>query len=614
MEAAEVRSYCPLCNAVFRTPFARCPLDGTKLAELDDDPLVGTVLDKRYVIEECIGEGGMGRVYRAKHTRMSRHYAIKILFGDHAGDTRMRSRFAREAEAVSRLSHVNVISVLDFGETEEGLLYLVMDLAAGESLSELVHREAPLNPSRAIEILARLSKGLAHAHNHGLVHRDFKCENVIMVTEEGVEVPKIVDFGICMIVEDAPASTMLTSNGMIMGTPAVMAPEQASGDKVDHRTDLFSLGIVGFQMISGCLPFEGTPLEMARKNLYEPIPSILDRSGIHVDPALEAVISRLTAKKPDDRFQNAQEVFEALRALGSSNSFDSWTNVTPIPGGAPSASQPNMAAYDSSGGFDATEAVSPLHIDSNPYLGGQALRSRRNNSRILLAAAGGAILLGVIIALAVSGDSTDLENDPAALAASDVTALDGGLALEVPPDGSDTEGLLNTTDPDETSLTATERDAGASQMVFVLQADASTGAANTTEIDKDKPTEEMDKKEARRLRKVKNAQKAAERNAARARAKAKAKAAKDKELRTSQGRSQMELKRQQTATLKLYGDTAASLSKLEKTHSKNVAKNFRKRFNGVNRTKIRTSIDYALAAKPKLRLLQNQIIQRQRRR
>ncbi len=340
MEAAEERSYCPMCNAVFRTPFARCPLDGAKLAELDEDPLIGTVLDKRYQIEECIGEGGMGRVYRAKHVRMSRMYAIKILFGDHAGNTRMRSRFAREAEAVSRLNHTNVISVVDFGETEEGLLYLVMDLADGCSLADIVHEEAPLDPQRCFAIMHQMLKGLAHAHGNSLVHRDFKCENVIMVTEEGKEVPKIVDFGICMIVEDHPSSTMLTSSGMIMGTPAVMAPEQASGDTVDSRTDLFSLGIVGYQMLSGQLPFDGTPMEMARKNLYDTIPTIYERSGIVVSPQIQAIISKLTEKRPENRYQTANEVIADIAALSFQQSPAIPTPPTPHtpPGSFPQSS------------------------------------------------------------------------------------------------------------------------------------------------------------------------------------------------------------------------------------------------------------------------------------
>ena len=395
-----------MCSAVFRTPFARCPLDGTKLATLDVDPLVGMVLDKRYKIEECIGEGGMGRVYRAKHTRMSRHYAIKILFGDHAGDTRMRSRFAREAEAVSRLSHVNVISVVDFGETEEGLLYLVMDLADGISLGDLVHREAPFNARRTVEILGRLAKGLAHAHSHGLVHRDFKCENVIMVNEEGVETPKIVDFGICMIVEDAPASTMLTSNGMIMGTPAVMAPEQASGGKVDHRTDLFSLGIVGYQMLSGCLPFEGPPLEMARKNLYEPIPSIAERSGIIVDPGLEAVIIKLTAKSPDQRYQDAGEVFAALHALAIPGAFDEWTHVTPWPNPGP-VRITTTPGYPAVGGTDATAAVSPLSLPPFPGAGTEKLTAKRGKGWLVLGALAVLALGGVVFGAMNSGSSSD---------------------------------------------------------------------------------------------------------------------------------------------------------------------------------------------------------------
>jgi serine/threonine-protein kinase len=332
VNAVAERLYCPHCSAVFKTPFSRCPLDGTQLTDLTSDPLVGTTLDGRYEIEECIGEGGMGRVYRAKHPRMSRYYAVKVLFGDHAGDTRMRSRFAREAEGVCRLSHPNVISVTDFGETDEGLLYLVMDLALGRSLAEVIRDEAPLPVGRALSILGQLAKGLAHAHDRGLVHRDFKGENVIMVDEDGHEVPKIVDFGICMIVEDSPAASMLTSNGMVMGTPAVMAPEQASGDTVDHRTDLFSLGIVAYQLISGKLPFEGTPLDMARKNLYEPIPAIAERSGINVDPRIEAIISKLTAKKPNERYQHANDVLNDLAALHWSGTTNAdWAIPTPPP-------------------------------------------------------------------------------------------------------------------------------------------------------------------------------------------------------------------------------------------------------------------------------------------
>lgn len=440
MSAAEQRHYCPVCNAVFRTPFSRCPLDGNVLAELDGDPLVGTTLDGRYVIEECIGEGGMGRVYRAKHTRMSRNYAIKILFGDHAGDSRMRSRFAREAEAVSRLSHANVISVVDFGETAGGLLYLVMDLAAGEALAELMIREAPMAPDRAVKILAKLAKGLAHAHSQGLVHRDFKGENVIMVTEEEQEVPKIVDFGICMITEDSPSSTMLTSNGMVMGTPAVMAPEQASGDVVDHRTDLFSLGIVGYQMLSGVLPFEGTPLDMARKNLYEPIPAILERSGVVVSPQLEAIIHKLTAKQPNERYQSAKEVLTDLQGLGLVEASADWGTPTPIPAPLPASgdfSQLSDAGQSSPGfaGAPATPMTTEM-VGSSEF---HALPPTTSRKAIIFIGLGAVAVLAAA-AIGFSGG----KDEPVSVAAVEVVDPDASPSGDVVPAGETPPAPLET--------------------------------------------------------------------------------------------------------------------------------------------------------------------------
>jgi serine/threonine-protein kinase len=290
-------------------------MDGHSLAVLDTDPLIGQTLEGRYFIEECIGEGGMGRVYRARHTRMSRGYAVKVLFGDHAGDSRMRTRFEREAEGVARLSHPNIVSVVDFGETSEGLLFLVMDLAIGTPLSQYMSRNGPMPQEQAVSITKQLCLGLAHAHDRGLVHRDFKGENVILVDQDGRTVPKIVDFGICMIVEDSPMTSMLTSNGMIMGTPAVMSPEQATGDTVDHRSDLFSLGIVMYQMLTGRLPFDGSPLDMARKNLYETIPSMAERGGVNVHPRLEVIVGHLVEKRPENRYQSAHEVLHDLQQL-----------------------------------------------------------------------------------------------------------------------------------------------------------------------------------------------------------------------------------------------------------------------------------------------------------
>ena len=227
-KALAERYGCPRCLSVFRSGFPRCPLDGAVLQTLSDDPLVGSVLAERYLIETLIGEGGMGRVYRARHMRMSRRFAIKVLFGDLAAEGKARSRFAREAESSSRLSHPNVVSVVDFGETDAGLLYLVMENIEGQELHRVVSREAPFTTARTLNLLRQLTRGLGHAHDRGLVHRDFKTENVLVTVDGEEEIARIVDFGLAVIGEMTTPEQRLTTDGMVLGTPAYMSPEHST--------------------------------------------------------------------------------------------------------------------------------------------------------------------------------------------------------------------------------------------------------------------------------------------------------------------------------------------------------------------------------------------------
>jgi serine/threonine-protein kinase len=314
VKAVPDRYACPKCLSVFRSGFPRCPLDGAVLQTLgDEDPLIGFELADRYVIEALIGEGGMGRVYRARHIRMSRRFAIKVLFGDLAADGKARSRFSREAEASSRLSHPNVVSVVDFGETDEGLLYLAMDYIEGQELHRVVAREAPFDAARCLSILRQLARGLAHAHDKGLIHRDFKTENILVTTDGPDEIARIVDFGIAVVGEMTAPEQRLTTEGMVLGTPAYMSPEQSTGEEIDHRADLFSLGVMVYEMLAGKLPFDGTPLAMAKANLAAPVPSIAQRApGVRADRRLEAVAMRLMAKEPEDRFQTATALLHHL--------------------------------------------------------------------------------------------------------------------------------------------------------------------------------------------------------------------------------------------------------------------------------------------------------------
>jgi len=359
--APSERYGCPRCLSVFRAGFARCPLDGAALQGLSGDPLIGHTLADRYIIEELLGEGGMGRVYRARHNRMSRRFAVKVLFGDMAADAKARTRFSREAEAVSRLNHPNVLSVVDFGETEEGLLYLVMDFIEGRELHQVLAQEAPLSPTRALSLLRQLSRGLAHAHERNLVHRDFKTENVVVTKSGDEELAHIVDFGIAAVGEMMEPAQRLTTEGMVLGTPAYMSPEQSTGEEVDERSDLFSLGVMLYEMLCGRLPFDGSAVAIAKAHLAAEVPAVAVRvPGLRVDSRLEAVAMRLMAKDPEERFQSARSLLAHLdSAFGRADSqegedHDATVQVSssgrmpmpvPLPPPTPSGEQPPIEPY-----------------------------------------------------------------------------------------------------------------------------------------------------------------------------------------------------------------------------------------------------------------------------
>ncbi|ACY18273.1 serine/threonine-protein kinase [Haliangium ochraceum] len=270
----------------------------------------------RYVIESRIGQGGMGFVYRARHLRLGRTFAVKVLRHSFETNSKMRSRFIHEAEIIGGLYHPNLVSVVDFGESDEGFLYLVMDYIDGRSLAEIIEDQGALDRERIIQIMKQLCEGLAYAHEQGLIHRDFKPSNILLSDRGGVEHAHIVDFGLALTLESLADSRMTTA-GFVLGTPRYMAPEQsAEGGEIDHRVDLFSLGLVLYEMLAGVPPFEGSAVDVARKNLSSDPPQISRRKpNLEVDPGLEAIAFRLLAKNPDQRYQNAKEVLAELKLL-----------------------------------------------------------------------------------------------------------------------------------------------------------------------------------------------------------------------------------------------------------------------------------------------------------
>lgn len=293
---------------MYRTEFERCPNDGGALVVSLLDPLIGATIADTYVIESLIGEGAMARVYRARHARLAnQRYAIKVLIGDLAVSSTMRLRFQYEAENASRLDHPNVVNVIDYGKTSHGLHYLVMDLVEGVTLSSLIMR-GPMAAERAIRIAHQLCEGLDHAHGRGVIHRDFKPDNILIVGDPGREIARIADFGLAM---STTKQTRLTTSGVAC-TPAYAAPEQLRGGAIDHRVDLYGLGATLFEMLSGgYLPFEGDLDTTIAAKLSRNAPSILTRAP-NVPPGLVTLVQRLLAQYPEDRPRSARAVIRAL--------------------------------------------------------------------------------------------------------------------------------------------------------------------------------------------------------------------------------------------------------------------------------------------------------------
>lgn len=322
--------FCERCRASFQSR-TTCPRDRIPTRADLSDPLLGAVLGDRYRILDRIAAGGMGQVYRASHVRIASLFAVKVLYGDLAYDAGMRARFEREAEATSLLSHRHIVRVLDFGETPEGLLYLAMEYVDGTSLAGLLAGQGRLPPARAAAFARQVAKGLAHAHERGIIHRDLKCENVLVTREdEDEEVAKILDFGLARV----RSEVKLTQAGQVFGTPQYMAPEQFLAADVDARADLYSLGVMLTELLTGALPFDGaTVADLARQHMQAPPPSI--RQTVPGVPAeIEAIAARLLAKSPDDRFPAARMVAEALRPF----------TTAPAPSASPAPSAPASAA------------------------------------------------------------------------------------------------------------------------------------------------------------------------------------------------------------------------------------------------------------------------------
>jgi serine/threonine protein kinase len=282
---------------------------------MTEDPLVGRTLDEKYCVEERLGAGGMGTVYRARHLSMDRPVAIKFLHQRFVADEAARVRFQTEARAAVKLRHPNAVSVTDFGQASENCVYIVMELLEGRTLREILSREAPLETARAISIMLQASDAVAAAHQAGIIHRDLKPSN-ILVTQSADQpaAVKVLDFGIAKVSadDDDDASTLAQSNS-VFGTPRYMSPEQQRNrDELTPAADVYSLGVILYEMLTGSVPFSGaTPAEIAEKHANNPPRSPREIVAAIPDD-IERVVLRALEKQPGDRLANAGEFRQSL--------------------------------------------------------------------------------------------------------------------------------------------------------------------------------------------------------------------------------------------------------------------------------------------------------------
>ena len=410
MTSNQKQTKCPQCGQSFSSSVKLCPNDGAVLEHADPTAShIGEVLDGKYRLDSFLSQGGMGAVYKATHVMLGRTVAVKLINPEYVTSTEAVRRFQREARAATSLNHPNIVSVYDLGQTPQGTLYIAMEFVDGPSLKSVITGGGPVPPARTIHLLRQVASALAVAHRNSIVHRDLKPQNVMLTrTHDGQEIVKLVDFGIAKTFDD---STQLTVSGSTMGTPQYMSPEQASGHVVDGRSDIYSLGVILYEMLSGDVPFnDKSATAIIIKQMKEaPQPPSVRNPRVAIAPALEAATLRCLEKDPSQRFQTADEFAAALDAAAATiPEVDAAMQATipAVPSTARSAvvTPPAVATVKMAPDTRQTAArapASPSPVASNPAIPGPVPQRSGSNTAvvavmvvlILIAALGGAFYM-----------------------------------------------------------------------------------------------------------------------------------------------------------------------------------------------------------------------------
>jgi len=397
------------------------------------DPLIGRVINDRFKINALIARGGMGKVYRAEQSPLGRVCAIKVLNPNYAGehDPEFHKRFFLEASIASKLTHPNTVTIFDYGRTEDDIYYMAMEYLEGHTLHRAIREASHFPEERAAHIARQICRALREAHSLGVIHRDLKPANIFLV-EHGDETDfvKVLDFGLVKNVSGDGKGEDLTQTGLFMGSPKYMAPEQIRGDKVDARTDIYALGIIMYEMITGKVPFDRpNSVNILMAHVNEEAPALRQMNpNVNVSPAIEDTVARCMAKDPDQRFRSMDEVLASLKRVGGGTMTATISGVgtgeyRALSG---SGSGPQVTANGVSGGnpaflsptttSDPGSIPSPLAVPSDSPAAGAPLMSqppgKSGSKGMLVAAVVGALAIAGIIGFVALRPNKPLTTTP----------------------------------------------------------------------------------------------------------------------------------------------------------------------------------------------------------
>lgn len=434
--------------------------------ESEQDPLVGQVIGGRFHVTGVLGEGGMGIVYVGEQQMGSavRKVAVKTLHSHLSKDANVLARFHRECGTVAQLEHPNTIKVYDFGATPDGTLYIAMEFVAGRALSEVIEKDGPLSTDRVVHILRQVCGALDEAHRLGIVHRDLKPENIILTDRAGeTDFVKVLDFGIAARTEsaDAQKEKKLTQQGMVLGTPPYMSPEQFTGKSLDARSDVYSLGIMAYEMLTGRLPFEAdTPWQWATQHMTaQPIPIETIAPTLGVSPSVSAAIVRALSKEREQRQEGARAFFDEISGGAAFASQGSVRQDMPSGDVAyqPTAAMPQVPAYVAGSAPAAQPAmvpaaapagIAPLNVPAQR--GG---RKAQGKGPLLWLSGLGLVLVVAIVIVVIRTNKTD-SDQPFLTASLDSSGSGNGAPAVVAAENPDLPQAANPTTSDQQTAVA----------------------------------------------------------------------------------------------------------------------------------------------------------------